>query len=412
MADAPLVSVVFLSYNNARFIRRAIESALSQTYERFEVIAIDDCSSDESVSILESYGDDRIKIFRHAENLGLTPSYNEAIQRATGDFIINLDSDDAFSPTRTVRQLEAFASDARVDVVGTYVEIIDENDQPHARAPELEALLNQPWDFNAARTWIGQNNLARSSTMMHRRLHERVGPNELGMLRAPDYDLWTRALQTGGRFRMVPERLTQYRLHSRGLTYGDPKATFLELSYSLIRRLLPMLSDAGDQDGLNQAQQWMTSEPQFLALDAEAQARLATLFLCGWDDSFLCFEGIVGGSETASRDLSTAGRRLLQMAQGIKAKLEAASDAAKWHGQQAENWKAVLADEKARLSEAAAWLARQAENWKTAFEEAEQTAAWHMQQAKNWKAAFEGEKAWREQLQARLELADGKPADV
>jgi glycosyltransferase involved in cell wall biosynthesis len=381
VTDRALVSIVFLSYNNARFIRRAIESALSQTYDRFEVIAVDDGSSDESVSILESYGDPRIKIFPHPHNLGLTPSYNEAVARASGDFVVNLDSDDAMSPTRTALQLEAFAGRAEVDVVGTYVEIIDENDQPHERAPELESLLNQPWDFNLPATWIGQNNLVRSATMMRRGLHERVGPNELGMLRAPDYDLWTRCLQSGGRFLMIPERLTQYRLHKHGLTYGDPKATFLELSYSLIRRLLPMISAAEDWQTLEKAHDWMTADPQFMDLPPDARARLAALFLNGWDDSFRRFEDALARAEALPVDLAEAGRRRLQLEQSAKARLEAMREAADWHAEQGRNWKAA--------------------------------AEWRAQQVENWKAAFEGEKAWRQQLQVQLGLApdEGESAD-
>ncbi len=336
------VSFVVLSYNNARFIRRTLDSILGQTVGDFEVIVVDDASADESVEIIRSYTDNRIKLFRHETNRGLTPSYNEAIERAAGDFIVNLDSDDFIDATKIEKQLAAFAQNPLLGVVGTYITLIDQNDRTPANAPIIEDFINNEYDLNLIHTWIGDNHLVRSSTMMRRSLHERVGPNQLGMLRAPDYDLWTRALRAGFRFHVVPERLTFYRQHSGGLTYGDPKATFLELSYSFIRHLIPLINERADYGSLAQAVSWMVSNEEFAKLDQAQRYRLLALFVqCPELHGYQHFLEILNGASGADADLIVRGRHILAMfiLHPLDDKERLLTEGVEFHRQQAENWK-------------------------------------------------------------------------
>lgn len=343
----PAVSFVVLSYNNSRFLRRTIDSILSQTISDFDVIVLDDASTDNSVEILRSYADDRIKLYIHEQNRGLTPSYNEAIALCQGDFIVNLDSDDAIAPIKTELQLAAFASQPVLDVVGTYINLIDENDQVHPDADLMEAITNRPHNFNQIQTWVVQNNLVRSSTMMRKSLHQRVGPNEIGMVRAPDYDLWTRALRAGGKFHVIPERLTYYRLHAQGLTYGDPRATFLELSYSLIRHIVPLIEESAEYEALAKAVFWMVENPQFKKLDDEQRYRLIALMMRGGPpESYAEFTSALNGNDDNSQ-LILEGRRILFAIQlnplvherdKLLEQIGHNRDELAWHAQQAENW--------------------------------------------------------------------------
>ena len=102
-----LVSIITASYNNALFIRETIESVLSQTYSCWEMIIIDDCSSDNSLDIIREYTqkDNRIKLIINQENIGVSKSRNRAIKEAKGTYIAFLDSDDLWLPKKLTKQI-------------------------------------------------------------------------------------------------------------------------------------------------------------------------------------------------------------------------------------------------------------------------------------------------------------------
>lgn len=92
--EQPLVTIVTVAYNSARYIREAIDSVLAQSYTNFEFIIGDDCSTDETWSIIQSYQDPRIRAYRNETNLREYPNRNKAIQLARGKYLVFLDADD------------------------------------------------------------------------------------------------------------------------------------------------------------------------------------------------------------------------------------------------------------------------------------------------------------------------------
>lgn len=96
MDDQPLVSVLMTSYNREKYIAEAIESVLASTYENFELIIVDDCSVDKTVSIARAFGlkDKRIRLYVNEKNLGDYPNRNQATSYAHGEFLMFVDSDD------------------------------------------------------------------------------------------------------------------------------------------------------------------------------------------------------------------------------------------------------------------------------------------------------------------------------
>ncbi|MDR0662480.1 MAG: glycosyltransferase [Spirochaetaceae bacterium] len=102
----PLVSIGTLSYNSAGFIRETIDSVLSQTYENWEYVICDDCSADNTVEIIKSYNDPRIKLFVNERNLGYAENGKRLRQYFGGDFIKIFDHDDVLYPNCIERQLE------------------------------------------------------------------------------------------------------------------------------------------------------------------------------------------------------------------------------------------------------------------------------------------------------------------
>jgi hypothetical protein len=240
MSEGPLLSYIVLSYNYERYIGKTLQSILDQTVQDFEIVVVDDRSIDNSVAIVSAIADPRIRLFVNEKNIGGAASYNRAVQEARGEWLVNLDADDWIDPRKAEIQLQAVSDDPRLDIIGTYVAFHDENDLPHPSADALEQSVNQPHDLNLVDTWIGANHLCRSSTMVRASAHRRIGLDDPAMVRAPDYELWTRALRLGCRFAVIPERLTFMRLHSRGVTHADPVGTLLEMGYAMQRNLVPL----------------------------------------------------------------------------------------------------------------------------------------------------------------------------
>ena len=95
------VSVIMSEYNTApQYLRESIESVLNQTFRDFEFIIIDDCGTNDLVKIVESYADPRIKIVRNKQNSGLVASLNTAIEKADGEYLVRMDTDDIAMPNR------------------------------------------------------------------------------------------------------------------------------------------------------------------------------------------------------------------------------------------------------------------------------------------------------------------------
>ena len=115
------------NYNTPEiFLRESIESILSQTYSNFEFIIIDDCSTDDSVSVIRSYKDSRIKLYINEENIGLTKSLNIALDKCNGEFIARMDSDDISEPERFEKQIEYLKEHQDVIVCGTWARCFGE----------------------------------------------------------------------------------------------------------------------------------------------------------------------------------------------------------------------------------------------------------------------------------------------
>lgn len=105
MKKEPLVSIIMPSYNTGTLIGESIESVLAQTYQNWELIVVDDCSTDNSVVVIESYRDPRIQCFCNEKNSGAAYSRNRAIGEATGKYIAFLDSDDLWLPDKLEKQI-------------------------------------------------------------------------------------------------------------------------------------------------------------------------------------------------------------------------------------------------------------------------------------------------------------------
>ena len=129
------ISIIMPVHNNENYIKAAIDSVLNQTYTNFELLVIDDFSSDRSVAYAEDYSDSRIKIFKLEANLGAAAARNIGLRNATGDYIAFLDSDDCWLPDKLEIQLER----NRKNAVGTAGKSARETVQIYFKANKIQS---------------------------------------------------------------------------------------------------------------------------------------------------------------------------------------------------------------------------------------------------------------------------------
>lgn len=114
-----IVSVIITTYNREKFIKKAIDSVLAQSYKNFELIIVDDDSSDNTLEIISQYHDPRIKIIKNKINLGVVKSSNKAISYARGEYIARIDDDDSWcDKDKLKKQVEFLENNPRYVLVG------------------------------------------------------------------------------------------------------------------------------------------------------------------------------------------------------------------------------------------------------------------------------------------------------
>lgn len=148
-----LVSIIMPSWNTERFIAETIQSVLAQTYTNWELLIVDDCSTDNTDSVVESFHDDRIKYFHNKKNSGAALTRNKALREAKGEWIAFLDSDDLWKPEKLEHQID-FMERNGYSLSYTEYEKIDENSESlniHVSGPD-KVNKHKMYDYD----YIGQ----------------------------------------------------------------------------------------------------------------------------------------------------------------------------------------------------------------------------------------------------------------
>ena len=211
---APQVTVLLAVHNGEPYVREAVRSVLDQTFDDFELLVVDDASTDATTEIVEGFGDSRIRLLRNERNLGQVPSLNRGLREARGEYVARLDADDVCLATRLARQVEVLDSEPRVCLVGAWMQAID--DRGH-RIARLEKRLSDYVDF-VYHTLIMRVYVSHPAAMYRREpvvalggYDETTGPSE-------DKDLWRKLVLERNEARIVPETLVLYRLHDEQLS--------------------------------------------------------------------------------------------------------------------------------------------------------------------------------------------------
>jgi len=189
LQDQPKVSVIIPTYNRAAFIGKAIESVLNQTFSDFELIVVDDGSTDETEAIASRFLYDRRFFYLPQDNRGRSFARNRALAFARGAYIAFLDSDDTYLPEKLAQQVAYLDSHADVDMVYTSAVCIDQHGRElknqHYVAKD-EGLIYELVAFFQPLT------ITLPTVMVRRTVLERLGGFDVAMERFEDTDLWRR----------------------------------------------------------------------------------------------------------------------------------------------------------------------------------------------------------------------------
>lgn len=207
---SPLVSVVIPAYNHAAYLTETIRSALNQTFRDFEVVVVDDGSSDDTPDVAASFGEE-IRYIRQA-NSGMAGSRNTGIQAARGQFIGFLDDDDLWEPTYLAEVMSIMQSDHEIAACYVGVQIIDGDGELLSQVSTKTVLSGTLYDV-----LIDGGFFPPSTVTVRKTCLNEVGLFDRNLQGYADWDMW---LRISRRFRIVgiPRVLVRYRVHHGGLS--------------------------------------------------------------------------------------------------------------------------------------------------------------------------------------------------
>lgn len=244
MTSHPLISVLLAVHNGQSYVEQALRSVLHQSHDDFEIIVVDDESTDRTPQILSALQqrDHRLRVERRRHS-GLTSSLNFALQLARSPYIARLDADDTADPTRLAKQLAFLEETDSVAVVGSGADLIDEGGR-------LRKTIEPPRSPESiARALQYRNVMIHSSVMARRSVVLEVGAYRDIMVASQDYDLWLRMSESHS-LANLPEPLVKIRWHPRQISSHHLKE---QVVCQLAARASARLRRAGMKDPLHGA---------------------------------------------------------------------------------------------------------------------------------------------------------------
>jgi glycosyltransferase involved in cell wall biosynthesis len=283
----PKVSVIIPSYNHDKYIAQAIQSVLDQTYQDFEIVIVDDGSSDNSVGKIRQFTDERIRLFCFEINQGACLATKKLIEEAQGEYIALLNSDDIFLADKLQKQVAFLDHHCNIGAVFGYARIIDENNQPYEdKNHPYYQIFRQP---NRSRyEWLRYffyygNCLCHPSVLIRKECYDKVGLYDPRYRQLPDFDFWVR-LCTQYEIHIIQEELIEFRVRAgEENTSGIVPDNLVRQAFEHTRILNHYLKFKSPQDLLTIFNHWQLGQgeidsdiiPFYLAQEAlqQPQAR-------------------------------------------------------------------------------------------------------------------------------------------
>jgi len=300
------VTVLLPVYNGARTLAQALESVLRQDMDDFELLVIDDASTDTSAAVIERYAkrDARVTAVVHERNAGLASTLNEGLERARHDLVARLDQDDEALPTRLRKQRAFMASHPEVVVAGSFVRHMGATPS-HDRTVELPRTPRE-----VARVLPRENCLYHPSVMLRRPEVLAVGGYRGEFKNAEDYELWLRLARSHD-LANVPEPLLRYRFSLAGMTLSRK---WEQLFYVQLAQQINRVDGMSHDEAAERAHAAMAAIDRRWFMQEVARgtaSELARLHL--WDEAFRlvrAFGADIGLASAAAMSLSLLAARV------------------------------------------------------------------------------------------------------
>lgn len=223
----PFVTVLMPVYNGGKFLEAAIESILGQTFQSFELLIIDDCSTDHSISVIESFRDPRIRLVKNERNEGITPCLNKGIALAKYELIARMDADDVCHPWRLEKQSAYMQAHPCCGMLSSWVRIIDEE----GRYIRTEGTDSKYLYYNL----FFECCIYHPTVMFRKKMLQEIGGYQSDY--AEDFDLFWRM---GRHFKIsgMNEPLLDYRIHPANTNTVARKEEYEKAGVAILRRNL------------------------------------------------------------------------------------------------------------------------------------------------------------------------------
>lgn len=215
-----LVSIIMPTYNAEKTVVESINSIRAQTYQNWELLVTDDCSTDDTMNILRSFSeiDTRIKIYSNPKNLGAAAARNNSISHSNGEFIAFLDSDDIWLPEKLEKQISWMIKNPQANFSFTAYELIDVNGK------KLNKLIDLQGDnvhFSYRDMLLKRATLGCSTVMLKKTSFDDIA---MPLIRTgQDYALWLKLLKQGERAYLINEVLMQYKIMPNSISRNKIK---------------------------------------------------------------------------------------------------------------------------------------------------------------------------------------------
>jgi glycosyltransferase involved in cell wall biosynthesis len=228
--DTPKVSVLMTCYNAALTIEESLRSIIAQTFTNWEIVLVDNCSTDNSLTVVKNLNDDRIRIIALDKNHGRTPALDVALENARADFVAILDADDISSQDRLQQQFDFLTNNPNILVVGSWYRNIDQYGNL------INEVQTPTTSVDVMRRMASDNPIVNSSAMFRAESARAVGGYNQKYLYAQDFALWL-ALANLGELAILPKFLTDIRRVKSSLSSISSNSLILTAdNYELYRQ--------------------------------------------------------------------------------------------------------------------------------------------------------------------------------
>ena len=245
----PKVTVLLTSYNHAKFLTKSIDSVLNQTFKDFELVIVDDCSTDNSWEIIKKYKDKRIRKIRNRSNKGSILT-RELVESFRGEYYAVAHCDDCWKKTKLQKQVDYLESNPNVAACFTYVKLIDES----SKELETDKYVNFNVDNKNHYEWLNYffyhgNCLCNPSLLMRKNVQLDLDLFVHGLKSLPDYYRWVKLCLTQDIY-VYPEKLTMFRVRRNALnTSGYNYNNIVRIAYEELK-ILELYLQLSEEDFL------------------------------------------------------------------------------------------------------------------------------------------------------------------